>query len=131
MAINVEYDMQKAVNLAELAYEYEIEQCRKSEPITQDRTRRLNALELDGLVKMKDYILDQDYEAYIINRDMIMHYKKLFATMVQKYKIFDTEKQIFANDLQYSVAPKARVAQITTKHQLREIVYEFNAQHRK
>lgn len=83
------YNTKKAKNLTKLVQEYETERASKNWQLHRDRKSKILALELDGLVKLQDAVLEEDYEINQMNIEMLNHFRELHKKMVADYRAFD------------------------------------------
>lgn len=124
------YNIEKAYNLARLVQEYEQERQLVDYRNAYERKAILDALALEGQIKSQDALLEADEEKYINDCKMFKYFRKIHAKMVEDYKIFDLAANFDTHHIQRTM-PKSRTYPISTKHQLKQVVYGFNAQHRK
>ncbi len=122
------YDIKKAENLSNLVQGFESEQAVKHLMTHRDRHDKLMAMELDGIVKLLDAVLEKNDEINQINIKMLNHFRNLHKKMVADYKVFDLMARTYNTPI-ISYKPREYIP-ITTKHQLRQIMNEFNNQHR-
>ncbi len=124
------YNIEKAYDLARLVQEYEQERQLVDYRNAYERKAILDALALEGQIKSQDALLEADEEKHINDCKMFKYFHKIHAKMVEDYKIFDLAANFDIHYIQRTM-PKSRTYPIPTKHQLKQVVYGFNAQHRK
>ncbi len=124
------YNIEKAYDLARLVQEYEQERQLVDYRNAYERKAILDALALEGQIKSQDALLEADEEKHINDCKMFKYFHKIYAKMVEDYKIFDLAANFDIHYIQRTM-PKSRTYPIPTKHQLKQVVYGFNSQHRK
>ena len=83
------YNTKKAKNLTKLVQEYETERVSKNWQLHRDRKSKILTLELEGLIKLQDAVLEEDYEINQMNIEMLNHFRELHKKMVADYRVFD------------------------------------------
>lgn len=121
------YDVLKENNLRQIVAEYES----VANKCADERKNCLQELEIAGKSYFSKYQAAKATQSEQIMCETKKHYQSILDDMVKGYQIYDLAIQTFPDDRQFSVTPRKRVAQITTKKQLREIVNSFNSQHRR
>ena len=116
------YNIEKAYNLARLVQEYEQERQLVDYRNAYERKAILDALALEGQIKSQDALLEADEEKYINDCKMFKYFRKIHAKMVEDYKIFDLVANFDTHHIQRTM-PKSRTYPISTKHQLKQVVY--------
>ncbi len=124
------YNTKKAKNLTKLVQEYETECVSKNWQLHRDRKSKILTLELEGLIKLQDAVLEEDYEINQMNIEMLNHFRELHKKMVADYRVFDLAARAYSDAMPVVAQRTAREAQVVSKKQLREIVNVFNHQHR-
>ena len=87
------YNTKKAKNLTTLVQEYETECVSKKNAMYRDRKNKILTLELDGLVKLQDAVLEEDDEINQMNIEMLKHFRELHAKMVADYRAFAAQRK--------------------------------------
>lgn len=124
------YNIEKTQNLAKLVQEFETECALKKSKIYRERKNNCMALELDGLVKLQDAVLEEDDIINQMNIKMLNHFRALHAKMTADYSVYDAMFHTYKNSKQ-KIKNNPNSHLIKTKNQLRRFMNEFNGQHRK
>jgi len=121
-----DYNTKKAINLHGLVLEYELENSVSTNKRAEARASVLNALHIDGLIKMHDFLLDQEYVMYEMYRSAMRYYDNAFDKMLKKYKAFNVKPR--TSRIQCTTQ-KAKKYPAFKKQHLRQIIKEFNSQY--